>query len=67
MQRFSMNASADPSCNNGIEAPASAEARPAEQPAPAVLFTPLVPKGRAPGLAVRTQLKAGYHKIDKSY
>jgi hypothetical protein len=63
MQRFSNDGSAQVSQNNAEESLAPAEAQPAEQPAPALAFTPLAAKDRAPGLAVRTQLKAGYLKM----
>ena len=59
MQQFSINSSARVSQNNADEMLAPAEARPAEQSAPVLSFTPLAPKDRASGLVVRTQLKAG--------
>jgi hypothetical protein len=58
MQPFSTDKSAQVSQNN-----AEVTSAPAEQPAPALAFTPLDPKSRTPGLVVRTQLKAGYLKV----
>jgi hypothetical protein len=58
MQPFSFS-STQASRNNAEELLAPAEARLAEQPAPALAFIPLAAKDRTPGLAVRTQLKAG--------
>jgi hypothetical protein len=60
MQHFANDSGAEVSRNSGHEALVPAEARPAEQPALALITTPLARKGRAPGLAVRTQLKAGH-------
>jgi hypothetical protein len=59
MERFSMNKSAPVSRNNGEESLVPAEARSADQSSPVLAFTPLAPRGRAPGLIVRTQLRAG--------
>jgi hypothetical protein len=61
MQRFANNGSAQVSRKSMEESLTPAEARPAEQPAPALAFTPVASKGRTPGLVVRTQLKAGYY------
>jgi hypothetical protein len=64
MQPFSTS-SAQASRNNAEETLAPAETLPAEQPAPALVFTPLAAKDRTPGMAVRTQLKAGkFLKVD---
>jgi hypothetical protein len=57
MQQFAIDAHDHLSRNSADEAPA--EARPAARPAPALVFTPLAPKGRAPGLVVQSHLKAG--------
>jgi hypothetical protein len=65
MQQLPIDDSARVSQNKAEETLAPAEARPVEQPESALAFTPLAAKDRAPGLAVRTQLKAGYFlKID---
>jgi hypothetical protein len=55
MQQFSINGSEQVSRNKAEEMLV-----PAEQPAPALVFKPLAARDRAPGLVVRTQLKAGY-------
>jgi hypothetical protein len=54
MQQFSINGSEQVSRNHAEETLA-----PAEQSAPALVFKTLPAKDRAPGLVVRTQLKAG--------
>jgi hypothetical protein len=64
LQQFSINGSTQVPQNSVEETLAPAEARPAEQPAPALTFTPLAPKSRTPGLVVRTRLKAGTAKLD---
>jgi hypothetical protein len=46
---------ADLSQNSADQAPTPVE----PGPAPALVFTTLAPKGRAPGLVVRSHLKAG--------
>ena len=65
MQQLPIDDSAPVSPNKAEETLAPAEARPIEQAAPALAFAPLAAKDGTPGLAVRTQLKAGYYlKID---
>jgi hypothetical protein len=60
MQQLPIDDSARVSQNKAEETLA-----PAEQPESALAFTPVAQKDQAPGLAVRTQLKAGYFlKID---
>ena len=63
MQQLPIDDSARVSPNKAEETLAPAEARPIEQAAPALAFTPLNAKDGTSGLAVRTQLKAGAYYL----